>query len=85
MRFDIIYEINRLVHCLLIKGTCVISCRIPPHCGLMFYEWADTDSIVIIIDNFCIALFSGTQTHCALQHSPTISKFHKHNTYNYDN
>ena len=26
-----------------------------------------------------------TQTHCALQHSPTFSKFHKHNTYNYDN
>ena len=26
-----------------------------------------------------------TQTHCALQHSPTFSKFHKHNAYNYDN
>ena len=26
-----------------------------------------------------------TQTPCALQHSPTFSKFHKHNTYNFDN
>ena len=23
-----------------------------------------------------------TQTHCALQHSPTFSRFHKHNSYN---
>ena len=41
--------------------------------------------IIIIIDNFCIALFSCVQTHCALQHSPTFSKFHKHYTFNYDN
>ena len=42
--------------------------------------------ITIIIDNFCVALFSGVhKTHCALQHSATFSKFHKRNTYNYDN
>ena len=62
--------------------------------------------IIIIIDNFCIVLFSAVtkltafynilqllysailwcnQTHCSLQYSPTFSKFHKHNTYNYDN
>ena len=43
--------------------------------------------IIIIIDNFCIALFSGVPKLTALynQHSPTFSKFHKHNTYNYDN
>ena len=31
----------------------------------------------IITGNFCIALFSGVQTHCALQHSPTFSKLSK--------
>ena len=40
--------------------------------------------LIIIIDDFCIALFSGVPKLCAL-HAPTFSKFHKHNTYNYDN
>ena len=30
-------------------------------------------------------VFWWTQTHCALQHSRTFSKFHKHNKYDYDN
>ena len=32
-----------------------------------------------------VAILWCTQTHCALQHSPTLSKFHKRNTYNHDN
>ena len=43
--------------------------------------------IIIIIDNFCIALFSGipklTALYNILQHF--LVKFHKRNTYNYDN
>ena len=38
----IIYEIKHFVHCLLTKGTGVIFCWIPSHCGLTFNErWAD--------------------------------------------
>ena len=43
-----------------------------------------TGSNIIIIDNFCIALFSGVPKLAALiQHYPTFFKFHKHNTCNY--
>ena len=41
---------------------------------------------IIIVDNFYIALFSLMYTNSLrLQRSPTFSKFHKHNTFNYDN
>ena len=53
--------------------------------GFIVFLFLKLKIIIIIIDNFCIysAILWCTQTDCAL-HSPTFSKFHKHNTYNYD-
>ena len=39
-RFDIISEINHLVHCLLKKGAGVTFCWIPSHCELTFHDRA---------------------------------------------
>ena len=41
VRFDIIFVIKYLIHCLLVKSTGVTFCWISSTCGLTFIECAD--------------------------------------------
>ena len=40
-RCDIIFEIKYLIHCLIMKGSCVDFCWVPSHCGILHNELAD--------------------------------------------
>ena len=40
-RYDIIYEIRHIVHCLILRGTLVSFCWIPSHSGFLYNDWAD--------------------------------------------
>ena len=63
-------------------------CRRSPELNQLQWEATNTVNATTTTNNNTELLYSAilwcTQTHCTLWHSPTFSKFYKHNTYNYD-